>query len=139
MVAPLGRRARYWLAAGLAVLPLGVLLLLWLSGSRPFDARLQPQLAPAGLLGEVTNPSQAARAPAVVGDGGADELDRDGDGEGDVPWIRDPDGLQPVLPGTCPSAGDCVIDFPFHDEHLLQDTHTHRRIRPTGSSHRPWT
>jgi hypothetical protein len=113
------------LAAGLAALPLGVLSLLWLSGSLPFAARPQPRRAPAGLLGEVTHPSRIARAPTVVGDGGADELDQDGDGEGDVPWIRDPDGLQPVLPGTCPSAGDCVLDFPFHDEQLLQDTHTH--------------
>lgn len=112
------------MVAGLVVLPMGVVGLLWLSGSGPF--RRPSQASPSPAVGVRMRPELAGRAPAVVADpeSGKVQLDSDGDGDPDEPWLRDPDGLQPVLPRDCPASGDCVVDFSYRDELLLEDIHT---------------
>jgi len=106
-------------------MPLVIVALLWLSGRGPFHSRVPT--APSPVVGVRTRQVLSARAPAVLDDDSNDdmnELDRDGDGLGDEPWLCDPYGLQPVLPRECPIRGDCVIDFSYRDELLLEDIHT---------------
>jgi len=122
---PLGKRGRLWLGTTLVLLPVGIVALLWLGGRGPFDHRSRVALSP--VVGMRARPTLAARGPAVVDEDpndGVEDLDRDGDGEGDEAWLRDPDGLQPVMPRGCPAHGDCVIDFSYRDEQLLEDLHS---------------
>ncbi len=93
---PLGKRGPYWLGTGLVLLAASMVALLWLRAASVPD------------VGVRLESPRLARAPGV----------------GDGLLGRDPVGSKAKLDRECPVRGDCVVDFSYRDEKLLQETQT---------------